>query len=53
MAEVEVDTETGIVRVLKVVAVHDIGKALNSTQVEGQTWNYTRAGSRIRRFPVI
>ncbi|WP_242833549.1 xanthine dehydrogenase family protein molybdopterin-binding subunit [Desulfosporosinus youngiae] len=36
MAEVEVDTETGIVRVLKVVAVHDVGKALNQTQVEGQ-----------------
>ena len=36
MAEVEVDTETGLVRVLKVVAVHDVGKALNPTQVEGQ-----------------
>lgn len=36
IAEVEVDTETGIVRVLKVVAVHDVGKALNPTQVEGQ-----------------
>ncbi|AET67044.1 aerobic-type carbon monoxide dehydrogenase, large subunit CoxL/CutL-like protein [Desulfosporosinus orientis DSM 765] len=36
MAEVEVDTETGMVQVLKVVAVHDVGKALNPTQVEGQ-----------------
>ena len=36
MAEVEVDMETGLVRVLKVVAVHDVGKALNPTQVEGQ-----------------
>jgi Aerobic-type carbon monoxide dehydrogenase, large subunit CoxL/CutL homologs len=36
MAEVEVNTETGMVRVLKVVAVHDVGKALNPTQVEGQ-----------------
>jgi len=36
MAEVEVDTETGLVRVLKVVAVHDVGRALNPTQVEGQ-----------------
>ncbi|SDH41981.1 xanthine dehydrogenase family protein molybdopterin-binding subunit [Desulfosporosinus hippei] len=35
-AEVEVDTETGVVQVLKVVAVHDVGKALNPTQVEGQ-----------------
>lgn len=36
VADVEVDTETGIVRVNKVVAVHDVGKALNPTQVEGQ-----------------
>lgn len=36
VAEVEVDTETGLVRVLNVVAVHDVGKALNPTQVEGQ-----------------
>jgi len=36
MAEVEVNTETGMVRVLKVVAVHDVGKAMNPTQVEGQ-----------------
>ncbi|MGC7871023.1 xanthine dehydrogenase family protein molybdopterin-binding subunit [Desulfosporosinus sp. SYSU MS00001] len=35
-AEVEVDTETGKVKVLKVTAVHDVGKALNPTQVEGQ-----------------
>ncbi|WP_206811693.1 xanthine dehydrogenase family protein molybdopterin-binding subunit [Paradesulfitobacterium ferrireducens] len=35
-AEVEVDTETGIVRVLKIVAAHDVGKAINPTQVEGQ-----------------
>lgn len=36
VAEVEVDTETGLVHVLKVVAVHDVGKAINPTQVEGQ-----------------
>jgi xanthine dehydrogenase molybdenum-binding subunit len=35
-AEVEVDTETGIVRVLKLVAAHDVGKAINPTIVEGQ-----------------
>lgn len=36
LAEVEVDTETGRVRVLKMVAVHDVGQAMNPTQVEGQ-----------------
>ena len=35
-AEVEVDTETGIVRVIKVVAAQDLGKAINPLQVEGQ-----------------
>lgn len=36
MAEVEVDIERGKVRVLKIVAAHDVGKAVNPTQVEGQ-----------------
>ena len=36
VAEVEVDTETGIVRVLQVVAAQDLGKAINPLQVEGQ-----------------
>lgn len=35
-AEVEVDTETGEVKVLKVVAAHDVGRAINPTLVEGQ-----------------
>jgi CO/xanthine dehydrogenase Mo-binding subunit len=35
-AEVEVDVETGMVQIVKVVLVSDIGKALNPTQVEGQ-----------------
>lgn len=35
-AEVEVDTETGQVEVLKMVAIHDIGKAINPIVVEGQ-----------------
>ncbi len=36
VALVEVDTELGTVRVLRVVAAHDVGRAVNPTQVEGQ-----------------
>ncbi len=35
-AEVAVDPETGRVRVLRIVAAHDVGKAINPTSVEGQ-----------------
>ncbi|TEU21773.1 MAG: xanthine dehydrogenase family protein molybdopterin-binding subunit [Anaerolineales bacterium] len=35
-AEVEVDTETGEVTVLKIAAAHDVGRALNPMAVEGQ-----------------
>jgi CO/xanthine dehydrogenase Mo-binding subunit len=34
--EVEVDTATGHVRVLRVISVHDVGRAINRQQVEGQ-----------------
>ena len=36
IAEVTVDCQTGRVRVLKVVAAHDVGKAVNPTLLEGQ-----------------
>jgi aldehyde oxidoreductase len=36
VAEVEVDVELGTTRVLRVTAAHDVGRALNPTQVEGQ-----------------
>ncbi len=36
VAEVEVDLDTGDVRVLRVVAAHDVGKAINPRAVEGQ-----------------
>jgi len=36
MAEVEVDIELGTVKVLRIVAAHDVGKAINPTLVEGQ-----------------
>ena len=34
--EVEVDTVTGLVRVLRIISVHDVGRAINKQQVEGQ-----------------
>jgi CO/xanthine dehydrogenase Mo-binding subunit len=36
MAEIEVDVELGTVRVLKITAAHDVGKAINPTLIEGQ-----------------
>lgn len=35
-AEVEVDTETGQVHILKIISADDVGKALNPALVEGQ-----------------
>jgi CO/xanthine dehydrogenase Mo-binding subunit/aerobic-type carbon monoxide dehydrogenase small subunit (CoxS/CutS family) len=36
LAELEVDLELGTVKLLRIVAAHDVGRALNPTQVEGQ-----------------
>ena len=36
IAEVEVDVELGTVRLLHLHAAHDVGRAINPTQVEGQ-----------------
>ena len=36
MAVVEVDCDLGTVKVLEIVAAHDVGKAINPIQVEGQ-----------------
>ncbi len=36
VAEVEVDKETGVVKVPYLVAAHDCGRAINPTRVEGQ-----------------
>jgi CO/xanthine dehydrogenase Mo-binding subunit len=35
-AEVEMDIELGTVKVRRIVAAHDVGRAINPTQVEGQ-----------------
>jgi aldehyde oxidoreductase len=36
MAEIEVDRELGTIRVLKITAAHDVGRAINPTLIEGQ-----------------
>ena len=36
LAEIEMDVELGTVRVLKVTASHDVGRAINPTLIEGQ-----------------
>jgi aldehyde oxidoreductase len=36
MAEISVDTELGTVRLLKITAAHDVGRAINPTLIEGQ-----------------
>jgi CO/xanthine dehydrogenase Mo-binding subunit len=36
VAAVEVDPQTGQVRVLKVLAAHDVGRAINPQKIEGQ-----------------
>lgn len=36
MAEVEVDVDLGTVRVMRIIAAHDVGRAINPMLVEGQ-----------------
>jgi aldehyde oxidoreductase len=36
LAEIEIDTELGTVRVLRITATHDVGQAINPTLIEGQ-----------------
>lgn len=43
-AEVEVDRETGQVRILNYVAAHDVGRAINPMLVEGQIYGATVMG---------
>ena len=46
MAEIEVDLELGTVRVVKVVAAHDVGRAINPTLIEGQIEGGSSSGFR-------
>lgn len=43
-AEVEVDCATGQVKVLRVVAAHDVGRAINPATVEGQIYGGVAMG---------
>ena len=43
-AEVEVDTETGEVKILKMVAVHDVGRVLNPKALRGQIYGALAQG---------
>jgi len=43
-AEVEVDCDTGQVKVLKVAAAHDVGRAINPATVEGQIYGGVTMG---------
>ena len=43
-AEVEVDTETGDVKILKMVAVLDVGKVINPSTLRGQTYGALAQG---------
>lgn len=36
LAEIEIDLALGVVRVLKITAAHDVGRAINPTLLEGQ-----------------
>ena len=44
IAEVEVDMELGTTKVIRIVAAHDVGRAINPTQVEGQIQGGTVQG---------
>ncbi|MFQ5654783.1 MAG: xanthine dehydrogenase family protein molybdopterin-binding subunit, partial [Planctomycetota bacterium] len=43
-AEVEVDEETGMVRILRMVSAHDVGRVLNPVTLEGQTYGALAQG---------
>jgi len=43
-AEVEVDTETGEVKILRMVAAHDVGKVLNPMALKGQIYGALAQG---------
>ncbi|MHA2294837.1 MAG: xanthine dehydrogenase family protein molybdopterin-binding subunit [Candidatus Hodarchaeales archaeon] len=53
VAEVDVDLDTGEVTLLKLTAVHDVGKAINPQTVEGQIEGGSLQGAAYGRFEEI
>ena len=53
VADVEVDPETGFVKILRLVAVQDVGKAINRLSVEGQIQGGTVQGVGIAMWEEI
>ncbi|MFH1755979.1 MAG: molybdopterin cofactor-binding domain-containing protein, partial [Candidatus Latescibacterota bacterium] len=43
-AEIEVDTDTGAIRIIKMVAAHDVGKVLNPPALKGQIYGALAQG---------
>jgi xanthine dehydrogenase molybdenum-binding subunit len=52
-AEIEVDTQTGVIKVIKYVLAHDIGRAINPLNVEGQLEGGTAQGYALSEDLVI
>jgi CO/xanthine dehydrogenase Mo-binding subunit len=50
IAEVEVDTRTGEVRLVRMTAAHDVGRAINPSGVEGQVQGGVLQGLGYARF---
>ncbi|MFW9996948.1 MAG: xanthine dehydrogenase family protein molybdopterin-binding subunit [Candidatus Odinarchaeota archaeon] len=53
IAEVDVDLDTGDVNLLKITAVHDVGKAINPQTLEGQIEGGSLQGAGFGRFEEI
>ncbi len=53
VADVEVDPETGVTKILRVVAAQDVGKAINRMSVEGQIQGGTVQGIGIALWEEI
>ncbi len=53
VAEVEVDTETGAVALVRVTAAHDVGKVLNPVTLEGQVQGGVLQGAGMALYEIM
>lgn len=53
VAEIEVDTETGRVRLSRVTAAHDVGKILNPVTLEGQIHGGVLQGAGLALYEIL